>query len=542
MSQNHSQLNIWPIVVIVLTPFIAIYLGIVVADENYLLLGLITAAIFAAIAMGLAHKHLLTIGLTLAILDLWIAPLGFKTSSMEQSGIIAFSLWLLIFWRKDFNSDAPASFRKSNLYGVFTASTVIAFLYVGMHFVYNMWYPYESNAFGWKGASKAYLQAFGPLLMIVVIMASRILLPLDAKRSKTLFFVFFLAYVVSLIVKCAYLLKSGPLDGEVLSLTEKSEMSRTFYIPVLNIWDSYYTLRTAAPAATLVGATCYFCGKMPKIRLVSFLLMSLGLIGSLISGGRATLLFSLAFIAAALIHSGRKVETFIASILLAALLSILFLLPTSVLQNMPWQVQRSVAMVRSDLKTQAADSIKGSTDMREDYFLYAWNYWRSGDFRLLLTGRSVGSMEAQDIQMFQASDPNVIFFAIRRIATHNGLTDMLIGWGALGYLLALISWIFCFLMLNSYNTRFVAGSWGDCWVFIGKIFFAFWLIYTHIGGGFIWPLCIWLILIALAQTDGFKVLHRERKNFPFLVGESSKERQQEIEPVSEKPNRVRIVT
>jgi hypothetical protein len=93
-------------------------------------------------------------------------------------------------------------------------------------------------------------------------------------------------------------------------------------------------------------------------------------------------------------------------------------------------------------------------------------------------------------------------FAIRRLATHNGLTDFLLGWGFFGYLLNLLMCVTCIIMLFSYGRNFNKNTHGSCWLFIAAVFLLFWLVYTHVGGSFVWPLAIVFVLLALSQTDG----------------------------------------
>ncbi len=114
-------------------------------------------------------------------------------------------------------------------------------------------------------------------------------------------------------------------------------------------------------------------------------------------------------------------------------------------------------------------------------------------------------MQDADVQSFVLSnEKETVFFGIRRLATHNGITDMLIGFGIIGYLLIILISIGCIIALNSYQKKFESGSYGDCWLFIAKIAFGFWLFYTHLGGNFVWAISIWLVIIAMLQTDGLK--------------------------------------
>lgn len=504
-----TQLNIWPFLVLIGGVLTSIYLATAAASGNYVVLTLIFGGILAAALVGVVHKNLLAIGLLIATVDLWMAPLGFKTSAMEQSGLVAFVLWLLVCWRKKFNPNFPKAFETLNTWSFFRTATIVTFSYAFIHFLFNMFIPYDELAFGVKGATKTYLQVFGPFMMIVAIMKARLLLPVDAKGSRRLITVFALAYLAIFTVQLVHVVRHGMTPaGELMTMAEKQEANMSFMIPILNIWDSQYTLRTAGPAATLIGATFLFCGKGQNKILLTILIM-VGFVGSAISGGRGAIVFSLLMVCAAALFARKVAGLLSGAMILVLAATIILLLPSSMLVGLPWHVQRSVGMIRGDLQTNATDSIESSTDMRTRYFKYAWEYWVNGDARLMVLGRSVSQMDEQDVQSFALWDEErMMFFAVRRLATHNGVTDMLVGFGAIGYGLSLVVWIACLLMLKQLNKLYIKGSSGHCWSFIAFVYMSYWLIYTHVGGSFVWALAIWLVLVALAQVDGL-IVHAE---------------------------------
>jgi hypothetical protein len=499
--------NITPILAIIAAPFLAIWIGFQVAEGKYFLLGGLLVAAICLVILGFAGRHLLSFGIALATLDLWAAPIGFKMNAMEQAGALMFTFWLLIFWRKDYNPDAPTAFRKLPSWGFFRFIVFVACGYAFLHFLFNKWNPYEYLAFGFNGAIKTYLQVYGPFLMIVGALDFRLLLGLDEKGSRRILAIFTLAYLVVFIARLIYTIRFGPQTASGLDMAEEQQSLKAISIPVINVWDNVYTLRTVGPAATLIGATFLFCHRTRRRSFIPFLLVILGLAGSAISAGRAALFFSMTFLTLAALHAGRKVEVLMGTAFLGLLAIILATLPVNLLKDMPWHVQRSIGLLRPDLKTDATSGIQGSSDMRRKYFHYALDYWREGDPRLILLGRSVGEMQAQDIKSFEIhNESQVMFFAIRRIATHNGLTDTLIGWGAIGYILNLLVWVSCVYMLFKLNSLYTRGSHGDCWSFIAMTFMAFWLIYMHIGGSYVWAIAIWLALVALVQKDGLKLV------------------------------------
>jgi hypothetical protein len=186
-------------------------------------------------------------------------------------------------------------------------------------------------------------------------------------------------------------------------------------------------------------------------------------------------------------------------------MAVIIILPESALKESPWHVQRSIGWFRPDLRSQATEGIEGSSDMRWRYFKFAWEHYTSGDPRMILFGRSVGQMDGVDVLSFTLYNEGAqMEFAVRRLGTHNGLTDFLLGWGLFGYLLNVTMCLSCIVLLLRYSSLFARNSHGACWTFVASSFLLFWLVYTHVGGAFVWPLAIGLVLISLAQTDGLK--------------------------------------
>lgn len=512
-----------PLVIVAIAGIIgAFFAGNWIANEEFLKVGGIAVILIVLGLLGFARKQLLAIGLLTAVLDFWAAPIGFKTSAMEQTFALAILVWITVAWRTEIQTHQFKPYVELNAYRFFRFAVIASCSYAALHFFFNKNFPYESLAFSLTGASKTYLQVFGPFLMIVILMDSGIIRPGTAKSSLFLLRVFAFGLYVLLSLKLFHVIRFGTSLSEGLGLIEKAEAMRAFTIPVLNVWDNIYSLRSLGPAAALVGATFLFAAKPFSNKLLAAIIMIGGLAGTIMGAGRASLAFGVLFIMLAAAHAGRRLEVFMATAFVALTLAISLALPASVIEQLPWHVQRSIGMLRPDVKTSATMSIQGSSDMRIRYFKYAWEYWSEGTMRLLLLGRSVSGMDATDAQSFQLGNESaVMFFAIRRLATHSGLTDMLIGFGFLGYLLSILVWIGLFWTLSSFGREFVRGSHGDCWNFIAKVFFAWWAIYSQIAGSFVWPLAIWFCIAALNQTDGLKTLIPSRQKSGYPPDESN---------------------
>ena len=484
---------------------VAMFFGILVGESNWTVLGAIGFFILVAALGQSTVRHLLAICLVLVTLDFFMAPTGFKIGPMEQIGIVAAFTWVLVCWRRNFNPAAPTAFIELRSWRFFQNTVLLAAAYAGAHFVYNMIDPYDELAFGWRGATKSYAQTFGAFVMILLLVRARLLFPINAKYSVILLRIFLLMLMVSVMIGVARAILSGPEQETGLSLEEKSEVLRLFLIPGLNAHDSVYTLRQLGPAAVLIGSMFFFSRPANLGPFLPIAITAFGFLGCLVSAGRASLAFASAFLVLVMFRTRRGPLAFGVAGVASVVVAFILVLPASVLRETPWHVQRSVGWFRPDLRTQATEGIEGSSEMRWRYFKFAWEHYASGDARMILFGRSVGQMDSVDVLSFVLyNELAQMEFAVRRLGTHNGLTDLLLGWGLIGYLLNMAMALGCIILLLSYLKWFSPSSHGACWIFSAAVFLGFWVVYTHVGGAFVWPLAIGFVLIALAQTDGLK--------------------------------------
>jgi hypothetical protein len=486
---------------------VALIFGIIIGEANWSVLAIIGAIVAVGSLAQFTVRNLAAVCLALATLDFWMAPTGFKLSPIEQIAGVAGFAWLLVCWRKNFNPSAPSAFLKLKSWRFFQNIVFVAAAYASMHFVYNMFAPYDELAFGWKGASKSYLQTFGVFLIIVFLVRAHLLFPLNTSRSSALLVVFLLFLIISVTIGIVRAVVIGPEMESGLSMQEKSELGRLFLIPGLNAHENIYTLRQLGPLAVLIGTTFFFARPRGMGAFLPLSITALGFLGSLVSAGRASVLFAIIFMIAAMVRSRNGPLAFAMGGLFAVAVAAMLILPTSFLKEAPYTIQRSVGLVRPDLKTQATEGIEGSSDWRLNYFQFAWDHYTSGDARMYLFGRSVGQMDSIDFLSFLiANEIAQMEFAVRRLSTHNALTDFLLGWGLIGYFLIITASVACIIMLFSYLKLFDIKSHGGNWIFCSAVFLAFWLVYSHIGGGFLWPQALAMILVALSQTDGLRKL------------------------------------
>jgi|GEM_PF-6535625 len=474
------------------------------ADWLPLAMGLALCSVIFTVAVG--QRHLVGMCLLIACLDFTIAPLGFKIGAMEQTGILTFLVWLSVFWRKQVIAAVPTACANYHVYKLFRMCVILMGCYAVLHFAFNGMFPYDEGAWGLNAASKVYAQVFGVFVMIVAILDSRIGVKRDGYKNKTLMGFIFISLLLAIVLRSVLFFRYG---GSIADYQDEfsnrfeanSALNYALHIPIINLVDSPYTLRVLAPAACLVGSVFFF---LPKGRyrppILSLSLVACGILGSLLSGGRAALVFSLVFISVGALYS-RRIMFVLASAAAAVLVfATVLVVPETMIESLPYYAQRSVGWLRPDVKSDAILGIKGSTDKRLDWLKYSWDYWSKGDARLLVTGRSVGSMDAQDVAGYlNYNDSVTMWFAIKRLSTHNGFMDLVIGFGLIGYFFVMLSSILLVGLLLHHQKASRNDPQVGAWSFIAAVFLMFWIAYTHFAGSNIWSLCIWFAIIALVQ-------------------------------------------
>lgn len=484
-------------------------MGVLIGESNWVTMASIATVVVILSVAQFTVRNLAGICLALVTLDYWMAPTGFRIGPAEQIGIVAAFAWLLTSWRRNFNPAAPDAFKQLTSWHFFQNVVLVAAAYAIGHFVYNKIDPYDDLAFGWKGATKSYAQTFGAFLLIVLLARRRLLFPINANRSTGLLLVFFVFLLISVGIGLGRAIIIGPEMETGLSMEEQSELNRLFFIPGLNAYENIYSLRQLGPAAVLIGSCFFFCRPSNLGAFLPLAITGLGFFGSLLSAGRASVLFATTFMILCMVRSRRGTAALATGGAMVILVAIILVIPISYLKESPFSVQRSVGYIRPDLHTQATAGIGASSEWRWNYFKFAWDHYTSGDARMIIFGRSVGQMDAIDVLSFKLSNELAqMEFAVRRLSTHNGLTDLLLGWGLIGYILNMAMCISCIIMLFSYLKRFAVSSHGGCWIFSAALFLSYWIIYTHLGGGFVWPQAIVFVLIALSQTDGLQKASR----------------------------------
>jgi len=502
-----------PFLVIVVGSLLALYLGATIGETNVFALKILIALMAMILAVIISNKYLVFIAIIIATLDLWAAPLGFKTQPLEQIIGLSGLLFIAVVWHRSKLASDPYSFEGMHSYSIFRVLTYIACVYAGLHFLYNMFFPYALQNFGIQGASKTYLQVYGGFLLIILGFHFQLFRKIEEKSSIMLFYCFCASFLCLSIIHAIGTIRYGLAPLEQLDAETVSNLRKAFHVPVLEVWNNFFTMRIMGPIASMICSVMLFFPINRKVSIISFITLLFSVGGSAASGGRASIIFSIGFIILVAFISNKKAIGIAITGALILCTSILLVLPASMIEMFPWNVQRSIALIRpNDLQAGRA-SILHSSQERQRWFDAAIHYWSSGDMRLLLTGHSVTSMDQRDHYAFAMRDNQArLQFGIRRLATHNVISDLLLGWGIIGYLLNISVWISCIFFLFNLRRLQSGSQMSRNWTLGAILGLSFYVAYSHLGGSWIWPICIVFTITAMAHTLPAAREHEEASN------------------------------
>lgn len=431
MAQNDTAARLPPNLALVGLSFVGLLFAIVLgtligSDESKQLLGLVAAA-FGILFVVKLHRYVWQMALFLIFLSFQYRPTNFAFGPLELSCGLGFALAAIFVWQK-----RPVDRPSALSYQAFPFMQMAVFIwlvYLGLHMVYNFNSPYRPGEFSSTNAIKSYFGMAAPFLLLL----------------------YFARNPTGLVVKqnAFWTISRLCLFGLILNLAFRGYELATYravYIPGINATSNGYALRTLAPVAMLLAAAALASAKASQLsslrRLTYWMLLVLGAGGALVSGGRVTIIYSFLAVCVALWFRrkfGLLMVVFAVGVLglIAAQLSSSWINT----QANPF-FRRSVQLVLVEKNYDTLEAMESSTNWRWELAMRALNEWQSNP-RIFWFGRATFGYGAQDersIMMFGGYEA-LIRTALRRGATHNLVTDLLVTYGIIGTILYFVAFI-----------------------------------------------------------------------------------------------------
>lgn len=470
----------------------AIVLGFQIGSGELDLLLLITAAILLTAHIIYFSRFTWQIALLLCYSGFTYRPVGFEFSGLELTCGLGALLAGITFWQKrPSQRTGVLEHRSFNLLRFFLLLWIV---YVVIHLFYNASSPYRPADFALKNALKSYFAPLAPAVLLWYFSGSPTAIRVHGNLVRIVALLMLVGLALNLLV-ATYSLLFNPymLDPEAIG--------SGYLIPFINARPNPYTLRGIAPSAVLLGAIGLSLGprKAGISRFLSLALIFLGFCGAAMSGGRATLLAAVLCVGTTLLLR-RQIFALCLILILSGFFALVVNLSSGWIHHeLPLVMARPLQLVMLEKEREAYATIESSTQWRWELFQMALTEWRSNR-RIFWFGRAtygygVNDYVAQEIRGgFEAKKVT----SLRRGATHNLLTDLLVAFGLVGCILyyALVIAIIRFFWMI-YRTRDLPPG-VLALSLMGFVASATYLAIATVGGGFFSVEMIWILIVIIA--------------------------------------------
>jgi hypothetical protein len=489
----------------------AIALGLAIGSGNLLLGAALVFASLGLVYMLFVRHNTWQLALLICYLQFAIEP-GFKMGPTELTGALGIGLVLIQLWYKRPPINAP--FFESNAFRFCRNMLFVWLCYAFGRFIWNYAKPFNPEEYGFANAIKSEFTVTGVMLVLWLFC----LRPWNIVVRKGFTNVIAVCLLVGLLVNIAiriYGIKSGVYSDDINP--DEEDIGTVLNIPGIHLTESIYALRFLGPVAVLFGVIFLSSSRQKQmpitIRFVNILLIIGGLVGSATSGGRASVLFACALGVGILVIRRKILALGILGVGLFAGFCALNVFSEKIVSDPSLMViERSFywAMIDRPEARAAADSINSSTDWRQMLFNRAIEEWRSNPFETWL-GRGTYKMRDTD-WLAGKLDPDEasLDLSLRRGATHNLISDLLVTYGIVG---AIIYFVVCIAIIRlcwrMYTHPSVPDDARDL-----ALFSAMWAVFAVLQGvvaGVYYGLeSGWLIVIVLARIS-YAAAERERR-------------------------------
>lgn len=497
---NNSKIPILTSIIVAISLIAALYIGIKVAEGNYFNLGLCFALVVASIYVLYINKIWLFIALLISVLGFRIQPLGPALDPDHVAILLAAGFILSNFWKKTNASPNEASILQA--FQFFNRAFMFFTIFLFVHSYVTYYYPSPEIVVGFGNLTKQYFTFWAPFA--IVWSAVRFIRFLAPIRNPQIWIgsILLVGITCNLILRAYSTFVIGV--GEKDLITDEMLSASVLYIPILNLTDNIFALRALSPLVALFGIVMLTSRNKlvsrggQKVLWVS--LVALGIFGSVLSMGRATML-----ITAFLVILCLAIRKHIAAVTVIFLLFVFLIVGLRVAYEtdkdlVPFGMQRSLAMIPGMDMPEAKGDIDASSEWRWILATRAIDEWRS-NARKFFIGRGVHSFSERDVAVIKLQGYfGAMDVGLRRGATHSAVTDLLVTVGLAGavfYIIAFTGLIAAMnnLLKNAIQTKSISYD-----IVFVSLLFSVSMIPVHIfGGGGVYNIIVLVFCAALAN-------------------------------------------
>jgi hypothetical protein len=377
---------------------------------------------------------------------------GFRLGSEQYATAILLVYGIIIFLLRRNPYPNPDFFKRVNGKSLFIWSGILL-LYGTLTFALNKTIPFDGGSYSTKNMLKAYSSTFAPVLVLFFALRMPYTFRVGKNAISTIIWILAIGLVLNF-ANTIHLFRQG--YGGFSILTDESGDVGMFYIPLINATLGVFTMRVLAPTS-VIFAFAFLChpgwfkaqALLLKVLVVSVL--GMGLLGSVVSGGRAAVLLSLLYAVIIAFLNRRIIFIFVAICLVFLVVLFANIFSKFINNDMPSFVARPLQYVMIE-KGSSMRSIENSSDYRTTLFLEALKEWRD-DSRVFLFGRSVyTAMDYIEVKKIVGDKESFLMVNINSGTCHALLPSVLIQYGIFGGVLYYL--VYCMMFwyfLRSYQ-------------------------------------------------------------------------------------------
>jgi len=312
-------------------------------------------------------------------------------------------------------------------------------IYGVVHFTGNMAFPHMVNEFSIGNALKQYFVAFIPPLLLLWVLVGPINFTLDTNWERTILLLRFVAIGINVLIM-GYLFTQGfgVADPTAVEGGDKEQIG--FYIPIINAVPNIFVLRGLGASCVLVAFSFLsfpsWTKTQPKWVVWGLWAMcGLGVLGALISGGRAAILIAGFYVFVVCIARRRVGIIALGTAVSMIGVGVANVFSEWVNHESPLFVSRPLQYVMID-KGNAMDSISHSSEYRTELYKISVEEWMN-EPRVMFVGRSVYAYrdDLMQLKIMYGDKEAFLITNLRAGNCHALLPSVLVQYGGIGAIL-----------------------------------------------------------------------------------------------------------
>lgn len=412
----------------------SIFLGSTIGQARFVDLSLYGLVVFVLLYVGFLYRYTWQIVLLLTWSGVRL-NYGFLLNSVHYAValLLLYGILIVLFRKNPYKS--PALFEAQKV-SHFAFVIGIWVMFGVLSFFANKISPFSGGDYSTKNMLKGYFDGFGPCLLLFVALVTSYSFRVGKNVIPVILGILFVSAFLNITHLFYMYIQGYGFEGGAGPAEEPVSL---FYIPIINASLGVFTMRGVGPVAVMFSYS-FLCqsgwlkSQSIKTKLTTFGVFGMGLLGCVISGGRASLLLALLYIGIISLLNRRLLMIAVATCCGASIVLLTNVFSGFINKELPVYVARPLQYVMIE-KGNAMNSIEHSSSYREELYSAALEEWSSHP-RIMSIGRSVYvPIDYNDLKGVVGDKASFVMVNLNSGTCHALLPSALVQYGILGALL-----------------------------------------------------------------------------------------------------------